>query len=69
MTLKGALRLAASGAIFVATLAAFQMPWRVYLSMEPYDDIPLPPDAAVTQPGDLLVLGNHRLLCFFSEFV
>ncbi len=27
------------------------------------DDVPEPPDAAVTQPGDLWVLGNHRLLC------
>jgi DNA modification methylase len=27
------------------------------------DDIPLPPDAAITQPGDIWVLGNHRLLC------
>lgn len=27
------------------------------------DDIPAPPDEAVTQPGDLWVLGNHRLLC------
>lgn len=27
------------------------------------DDIPLPPDAAVTQPGDLWILGPHRLLC------
>jgi len=27
------------------------------------DDVPLPPDAATTQPGDLWVLGNHRLLC------
>jgi DNA modification methylase len=27
------------------------------------DDIPAPPDAATTQPGDLWVLGNHRLLC------
>jgi DNA modification methylase len=27
------------------------------------DDVPLPPDAAITQPGDLWVLGNHRLLC------
>ena len=26
------------------------------------DDIPEPPDEAVTQPGDLWVLGNHRLL-------
>ena len=27
------------------------------------DDIPEPPDAAITQPGDLWILGNHRLLC------
>ena len=27
------------------------------------DDVPLPPDAATTQPGDLWVLGKHRLLC------
>ncbi len=27
------------------------------------DQVPLPPDAAITQPGDLWVLGNHRLLC------
>ncbi len=27
------------------------------------DDVPLPPDAATTQIGDLWVLGNHRLLC------
>ena len=27
------------------------------------DDIPAPPDAAITQPGDLWILGNHRLLC------
>ncbi len=27
------------------------------------DDIPLPPDAAITQPGDLWLLGPHRLLC------
>jgi DNA modification methylase len=27
------------------------------------DDVPLPPDAATTQRGDLWVLGNHRLLC------
>jgi hypothetical protein len=25
------------------------------------DDVPAPPDAAVTQPGDLWILGNHRL--------
>ena len=38
---KRAWWLAAGGVILVATLAAFQMPWRVYTSMEPYDDIPL----------------------------
>jgi ParB-like chromosome segregation protein Spo0J len=27
------------------------------------DDIPQPPDEPTTQPGDLWVLGNHRLLC------
>jgi len=27
------------------------------------DDIPAPPDEPVTQPGDLWVLGDHRLLC------
>ncbi len=27
------------------------------------DDIPAPPDAATTQPGDLWLLGDHRLLC------
>ncbi len=27
------------------------------------DEIPDPPDAAITQPGDLWILGNHRLLC------
>jgi Domain of unknown function (DUF4159) len=28
----------------VALLCAFQRPFRIYRSMEPYDDIPLPPD-------------------------
>ena len=27
------------------------------------DDVPLPPDEAITQPGDLWILGKHRLLC------
>ena len=27
------------------------------------DEIPAPPDEATTRPGDLYVLGNHRLLC------
>jgi len=27
------------------------------------DDVPAQPDAAITQPGDLILLGRHRLLC------
>ncbi len=27
------------------------------------EDVPLPPDEATTQPGDIWVLGNHRLMC------
>ncbi|QDU28512.1 Modification methylase RsrI [Anatilimnocola aggregata] len=27
------------------------------------DNVPAPPDEAVTKPGDLWILGNHRLLC------
>src|SRR4249919_1098478 len=27
------------------------------------DEVPLPPDQATTQPGDLWLLGDHRLLC------
>lgn len=27
------------------------------------DEVPAPPDEAITQPGDLWVLGDHRLLC------
>jgi DNA modification methylase len=27
------------------------------------DEVPEPPDAATTQPGDLWLLGNHRLYC------
>ena len=27
------------------------------------DEIPAPPDEATTKPGDLWILGNHRLLC------
>src|SRR5262249_45607386 len=27
------------------------------------DDVPAPPDEATTKPGDLIVLGKHRLLC------
>ena len=27
------------------------------------DDVPEPPEEAITQPGDLWILGDHRLLC------
>jgi len=27
------------------------------------DDVPAPPDEATTKPGDLILLGDHRLLC------
>ncbi len=27
------------------------------------DEVPAPPDEPITQPGDLWILGNHRLLC------
>ena len=27
------------------------------------DDVPAPPDQAITKPGDLIILGDHRLLC------
>src|SRR6266436_2930765 len=33
-----------SGIVLLTTLYAFQRPFRVYPSMEPYDDIQLPPD-------------------------
>jgi DNA modification methylase len=31
------------------------------------DDIPEPPDEAITQPGDLWILGDHRVLCADSS--
>lgn len=33
------------------------------LSSDPDDTVPQPPRVAVTRPGDLFVLGRHRLLC------
>ncbi|MEQ9616642.1 MAG: DNA modification methylase [Phycisphaerales bacterium] len=33
------------------------------------DDVPDPPDEPVTKPGDLIVLGDHRLLCGDSSSV
>ena len=33
------------------------------------DDVPEPPDEAITQPGDIWILGNHRLMCGDSTSV
>jgi hypothetical protein len=33
----------------------------------PEDEIPEPPDDPITRPGDLWILGNHRLLCADSS--
>src|SRR5262245_53608300 len=33
----------------------------------PEDEVPEPPDDPITRPGDLWVLGNHRLLCADSS--
>ena len=33
-----------TGVVFLTALYGFQRPFRVYTSMEPYDNIPLPPD-------------------------
>ncbi|HNO79739.1 MAG TPA: DNA modification methylase [Phycisphaerae bacterium] len=33
------------------------------------DNVPEPPDDPITQPGDLWILGNHRLLCGDSSSV
>ena len=37
---------AAVGALAFASILAAQMPWRVYRSLEGYDDVPVPPDYA-----------------------
>src|ERR1051326_6047600 len=44
MTVRKAVWAIAGGLVFVGTLAAFQKPFRVYISMEAYDDVPLPAD-------------------------
>src|SRR5260370_23504648 len=41
---KSSLGLMASGLVLIGALFAFQKPFRVYPSMEAYDNIPLPPD-------------------------
>ncbi|NLE59330.1 MAG: ParB N-terminal domain-containing protein [Planctomycetes bacterium] len=33
------------------------------------DEVPEPPDEAITQPGDIWILGNHRLMCGDSSTV
>ena len=43
-------------------LAVWMEPGVIASEVDP-DDVPEPPDEATTQPGDLWVLGNHRLLC------
>ena len=43
MTLRNALWLGA-GISLAVTLYGFQRPWRLYRSMEPYDNIEMPPD-------------------------
>ncbi|QDT10700.1 DNA modification methylase [Planctomycetes bacterium K23_9] len=35
----------------------------VTLGLTDPEDVPEPPDEAVTQPGDVWILGDHRLLC------
>ena len=43
-------------------LAAYLDPGVQEALIDP-DDVPAPPDEAITQPGDLWILGNHRRLC------
>ncbi|HLW77039.1 MAG TPA: hypothetical protein VKS01_08630, partial [Bryobacteraceae bacterium] len=47
MRLRASRRLIFISVAFVAGLYAYQKPFRVYESMEGYDDIPLPPDYQV----------------------
>ena len=44
MTIQRGLWRVGCGLALISTLYAFQRPFRVYPSMEPYDNIPLPPD-------------------------
>jgi hypothetical protein len=48
---------------FDADELAKYMPGNLREGLTDPDDVPAPPDAAVTQPGDLWILGEHRLLC------
>ena len=40
-----------------------QRPNRCALARDDEDDAPGPPDYPVTRPGDLWLLGDHRLVC------
>ena len=44
MTMQRGLWRAGCGLALISALYAFQRPFRIYPSMEPYDNIPLPPD-------------------------
>ena len=44
MTLRKALRRAGTGIAFLTALYSFERPFRVYQSLEPYDDVSLPAD-------------------------
>ena len=46
-----------------AGAAAGDRRWRGGESDEAEDEVPEPPEDPVSRPGDLWVLGNHRLLC------
>lgn len=37
--------------------------WDGYKGSTPEDDVPGPPKTAITKPGDLILLGDHRVLC------
>ena len=44
----------AGGLVFVSTLAAFQLPWRVYQSLEGYDNVPVAQRIIRTRPNGSL---------------
>ena len=44
MNSRSIIRRLGCGLVLIGALYAFQRPFKVYPSMEPYDDVPLPPD-------------------------